>query len=118
MKKTLHERYEEAKALNEDKDPKYTAYFNKMLKKYDVKSPADLSDEDKTKFYDEVDKGWEADNETDEALVLDPNDTNTKELQGDDVTEEISIDEQLEIARQQYNVWRKVVEKLIKENLK
>jgi hypothetical protein len=36
-----------------------------MLKKYDAKSPEDLSDEDKKSFYDEVDKKWKADNESD-----------------------------------------------------
>jgi len=30
-----------------------------------VKSPAELSDDDKKKFYDEIDAEWEGDNETD-----------------------------------------------------
>lgn len=47
------------------KDNKYKAYFEKMLKKWKIDSPADLSKEDKKKFYDEVDKGYKADNETD-----------------------------------------------------
>jgi hypothetical protein len=41
----------------------YQKYFQKMLKKYGVKSPEELDDKDKKKFYDEVDKGWKADNE-------------------------------------------------------
>lgn len=43
----------------------YTAYFNKILKKYGVKSPDELDDATKKKFFDEVDAGWEADKETD-----------------------------------------------------
>lgn len=43
----------------------YTKFFNKMLKKYKAKSPADLSDADKKKFFDELDKNWKADKETD-----------------------------------------------------
>lgn len=44
----------------------YKEYFAKMLKKYKVDAPDDLSDEDKKKFFDEVDAGWKADKETDE----------------------------------------------------
>ncbi|WXB48272.1 hypothetical protein WRYRUGOZ_CDS0247 [Vibrio phage VB_VaC_SRILMA] len=53
--------------LNEKMDDKkaYQMYFDKMLKKYNVESPEDLSDEDKKKFFDEVDKGWKADKESD-----------------------------------------------------
>ncbi|WP_298751796.1 hypothetical protein [uncultured Arcobacter sp.] len=50
--------------LSEEKSA-YDKYFEKMLAKYNVKSPNELSDEDKKKFYDEVDKGWKADKETD-----------------------------------------------------
>jgi len=42
--------------LNEDS--KYQKYFKEMLKKWKVKSPASLSDEQKKKFFDEVSKGW------------------------------------------------------------
>ena len=52
------------KEVNKDTQ-KYRAYFNKMLKKYGIKSPNQLSKEEKKKFYDEVDKGWMADKETD-----------------------------------------------------
>ena len=46
--------------LQEEKDLKaeYEDYFQGILKKYGVKSPAELSDEDKKKFYDEVEAGW------------------------------------------------------------
>jgi hypothetical protein len=46
-------------------DKAYQAFFNKMLKKYDAKSPQDLSKEDKKSFYDDVDSGWKGDNESD-----------------------------------------------------
>jgi len=41
----------------------YMKFFAAKLKKYGVKSPAELSDEDKKKFFDEVDAGWQGDNE-------------------------------------------------------
>ncbi len=43
----------------------YQAFFNAKLKKYGVKSPDELSGEDKKKFYDEIDAEWEGDNEED-----------------------------------------------------
>jgi len=43
----------------------YMAFFRKMLKKYGVDSPADLDDAKKKQFFDEVDKGWKAEEETD-----------------------------------------------------
>jgi len=45
-----------------DKD-EYEKYFRDMLDKYGVKSPADLSKEDKVKFFNDVDSGWSGDNE-------------------------------------------------------
>ena len=54
--------------LTEEVDKKsdaYKAYFKKMLKKYGVDEPDKIPDKDKKKFYDEVDKGWKADKETD-----------------------------------------------------
>jgi hypothetical protein len=38
----------------------YRAYFEKMLKKWKVKSPKDLDDAKKKKFFEEVDKGWKS----------------------------------------------------------
>lgn len=43
----------------------YKKFFDGKLKKYGAKSPADLSKADKKKFYDEVDREWEGDNEED-----------------------------------------------------
>lgn len=52
------------KYLNEE-EKDYKEFFEKMLKKYGVKSPEDLSDEDKKKFYNEIDKKFKAKEETD-----------------------------------------------------
>ena len=43
----------------------YQKYFNSVLAKYKVKSADELSGEQKKKFYDEIDAGWEGDNEED-----------------------------------------------------
>ena len=37
---------------------KYHEFFDALLKKYGVSSPADLSDEQKSKFFDECAEGW------------------------------------------------------------
>ena len=41
----------------------YQKFFNDTLKKYGVKSPAELKGDDEKKFYDEIDAGWKADDE-------------------------------------------------------
>lgn len=41
----------------------YKDFFNKKLEKYGVKSAAELSGDDKKKFFDEVDAEWEGENE-------------------------------------------------------
>lgn len=59
--------------INEKEGDKeaYQKFFDKMLKKYGVESPEELSDEDKKKFYDEVDRGWKSDDEElEEAFVV------------------------------------------------
>ena len=40
------------------KQKEYQEFFDKKLKKFDVKSPAELSDADKKKFFNEIDKEW------------------------------------------------------------
>jgi len=45
--------------LAEKKINNYDIYFTSMLKKYGVSSPSELSDEDKKKFFDDVDAGWD-----------------------------------------------------------
>lgn len=46
----------------------YQKFFNSILDKYGVSSPAELSVEQKKKFFEEVDKGWKADEESDGKL--------------------------------------------------
>jgi len=41
----------------------YTKFFRKMLDKYNISSITELSDEDKKKFFNEIDAGWEGDDE-------------------------------------------------------
>ena len=43
----------------------YTAFINKKMKKYGVTSPSQLSTADKKKFYNEIDREWQGDNEED-----------------------------------------------------
>lgn len=50
------------KLLSEDA---YKEFFKKMLNKYGVKTPSELSDEKKKEFFNAVDKGWKANKESD-----------------------------------------------------
>jgi len=64
--KTFVELINEGKDENDEKDgDEYKAFFNKMLKKFNVQDPSELSGDEKKKFFDAVDKGWKADKETD-----------------------------------------------------
>ena len=45
-------------------ETEYQAYFKKMLDKYGKDSPADMSDEEKKEFFNAVDKGWKAKDES------------------------------------------------------
>ena len=47
----------------------YQKFFNGKLAKWKVKSPSELSDADKKKFFDEIDKEWKGDDEKAEGLV-------------------------------------------------
>ena len=48
-------------------ETEYQKFFAKKLEKFGVKSPAELSDEDKKKFCDEIEAEWEGKNEEPEA---------------------------------------------------
>ena len=48
-----------------EKQKEYREYFEGIMSKWKIESPADLSVADKKKFFEEVDKGWEADEESD-----------------------------------------------------
>ena len=43
----------------------YQKFFQGLLKKFGVKSPAELDDNKKKAFYDAIDKGWKSDKESD-----------------------------------------------------
>ena len=54
----------EAECKKDVKESKeYKEYFKKILTKYNVEDPSELSKEDKQKFFDEVDAGWKGDKE-------------------------------------------------------
>ena len=46
-----------------EESKEYKEYFKKILAKYNVEDPSELSKEDKQKFFDEVDAGWKCDKE-------------------------------------------------------
>ena len=52
---------ENKKTIKEETE--YQKFFTKKLEKFGVKSPAELSDEDKKKFFDEIDAEWEGEKE-------------------------------------------------------
>jgi hypothetical protein len=54
-----------------EKQKKYRAFFTAALKKFGVKSPAELEGDKKKEFFDYVDKNYNADNESDvdESLI-------------------------------------------------
>lgn len=43
----------------------YQKFFKKKMKEKGIGSPDELSDEEKKKFFDEIDKEWKAKEETD-----------------------------------------------------
>tara|TARA_B100000902_G_scaffold343888_1_gene348881 strand:+ start:1041 stop:1565 length:525 start_codon:yes stop_codon:yes gene_type:complete len=49
----------------EDKKAKYQKFFQAALKKFGVKSPAELEGDKKKEFFDYIDKNYEAENESD-----------------------------------------------------
>jgi hypothetical protein len=57
------------KELMEGSKEEYKKFFDKKLAKYKVDSPEDLSDEEKKKFFNEIDKEWKGDDEKKEELV-------------------------------------------------
>lgn len=65
MKEDSKEEPEGISKEESEKQKKYQAFFDKALKKFGVKSPAELEGDKKKEFFDYVDKNYEADNETD-----------------------------------------------------
>ena len=65
MMREVQKKLKDKEVSEEEGDKEeYTAFVNKTLKKYGVKSPAELSPEDKKRFYNELDAGWKADDES------------------------------------------------------
>ena len=62
LAKALMASEEEVKTASKEE---YMKYFQKKLDKYNVSSPSELDAETKKKFFDEVDAGYEAENEAD-----------------------------------------------------
>ena len=74
------------------KEETYKEFFAKKLEKYNVKSPAELSDEESKKFFDEVDTEWEGEKEEiEEGKKTDLFDKALYELSKGNTTEFISI---------------------------
>ena len=70
MLKTMNmKKDEDGYAILEGSKEEYQKFFDKKLAKYKVDSPEDLSDEEKKKFFNEIDKEWKGDNEKAEELV-------------------------------------------------
>jgi len=82
-----------------DKDVKgdkeaYQKFFQGMLKKFGVKSPAELSGDKEKEFYDAIDAGWKADDEKkesiDEEISLDEGMKMVNKKTGKDVTKHVN----------------------------
>ena len=70
VKEAKHEEPEEEEQEDEvdeasEKQKKYQAFFQKALKKFGAKSPAELDKEKRKEFFNYVDKNYEADSEED-----------------------------------------------------
>ncbi len=60
------DRLDTAKGINEAEEKgTYKEFMTMKLKKYGVKSPAELDDAKKKEFFDEIDKDWDGENEND-----------------------------------------------------
>lgn len=46
-----------------EKQKKYRDFFMEKMLKYDVDSPAEMDEETKKKFFNEIDKDWKAEDE-------------------------------------------------------
>ena len=59
-------------ALSEDEKTSYQKFFSSALKKFGVKSPAELSGDKEKEFYDYVDSNWEGKGEKKETKNVNP----------------------------------------------
>ena len=62
---SLFEAAMSAKDEESEKQKKYQAFFKSALKRFGVKSPAELKGDKEKEFYDYIDKNWDAEDERD-----------------------------------------------------
>ena len=96
VQKKLKEKGSEEVAEEEGDKEDYMKFFAGKLKKYGVKSPAELDDEKKKKFFNEIEKDWTHDsNEEKETTLGDRVKSRLKAEQEDDnkVTAEVPAEE-------------------------
>lgn len=55
--------YLREKECGKNEEIDYKTFFTQKLKKYGVNEPDELSDEDKKKFFDEIDAEWKGEKE-------------------------------------------------------
>ena len=72
------------------KQKEYQEFFDKKLKKFDVDSPAKLSDADKKKFFNEIEKEW------------DQEPTNEKQVEEDYDSEEDEDSKEMKAKKESY----------------
>ena len=57
---SINQLHEAEAAAKSELQKSYEEYFTAKLKKFDVESPADLTPEQKSEFYEEISKDWTA----------------------------------------------------------
>lgn len=60
------------------RDEEYEEYFEEKLKKWNVSSPADIEEDKKDEFFEEVDSGWKGKDEKKEASLMSLRDLKAK----------------------------------------
>jgi len=66
---TVRKQLEEVMKLSEEDKSEYKVFFNKMLNKFGVNSPTELSADKKKEFFNAVDKGWKGEKEVNEGVT-------------------------------------------------
>lgn len=85
-----------------EKENAYQKFFKKKLDKWGVESPEDLSDEDKKKFFNEIDSEWDSKNEVEykdkkaEDKDKDKDDDEVEDDEDDELNESSKIQRDLE----------------------
>lgn len=87
--RTLSQIITEAEKSKKQKE--YTDFFNKKLEAYGVKSPSELNDEDKKKFFSEIKDEWKG-GSVDEAAAPGAEEVKKEEGDGDKASDKIEKD--------------------------